>query len=87
LAVLLVIQQCDANIIQPRLMGGSFKLSPLLIIISITVGGAIAGIFGMIIAIPIIKVLAGVFEDIIKNFEQQKLKKTNVPETKAESEN
>ncbi|MCL2368135.1 MAG: AI-2E family transporter, partial [Oscillospiraceae bacterium] len=52
-ALLLVAQQIDANIIQPRLMSGSFSLSPLLVIISITVGGAIAGIFGMIAAIPI----------------------------------
>ena len=84
LAVLLVIQQCDANIIQPKLMGGSFKLSPLLVIISITIGGAMAGIFGMIIAIPIVKVLAGIFEDIVKNFEQEKLKKAVAGENKKE---
>lgn len=75
--VLLITQQIDANIIQPRLMGGSFKLSPLLIIISITIGGAIAGVFGMIIAIPIIAVLKDVLEDIIKYHEHHKLEKAN----------
>jgi predicted PurR-regulated permease PerM len=39
-AVLLVTQQIDANVIQPKLMGSSFKLSPLLVIISIVAGGA-----------------------------------------------
>jgi predicted PurR-regulated permease PerM len=72
LAVLLVTQQIDANIIQPKLMGGSFKLSPLLVIVSITVGGAISGVFGMIIAIPIIGVLKDVFEDVVKNYEHHK---------------
>jgi predicted PurR-regulated permease PerM len=42
-------------------MGQTFKFSPLLIIISVTVGGAVAGVFGMIIAIPI----ATVFKDIV----------------------
>jgi predicted PurR-regulated permease PerM len=84
LGILLVIQQCDANIIQPRLMGGSFKLSPLLVIISITIGGAIAGIFGMIIAIPIVKVLADISVDIVSNYEKQKLTKANIPENEEE---
>jgi predicted PurR-regulated permease PerM len=76
LAVLLVTQQIDANIIQPKLMGESFKLSPLLVIVSITVGGNLFGIFGMIIAIPIVKVLADAVEEILKNHEKRKSKKT-----------
>ena len=75
LAVLLVIQQCDANIIQPRLMGGSFKLSPLLVIISITIGGNFAGVFGMIIAIPIVKVLADMSREAVEYYERRKLSK------------
>ena len=71
-ALLLVAQQIDANIIQPRLMSGSFSLSPLLVIISITVGGAIAGIFGMIAAIPIVAVLKDMLESLIKHTEQKK---------------
>jgi len=70
--VLLITQQIDGNIIQPRLMGGSFSLSPLLIIISITVGGAAAGIFGMIAAIPIVAVLKDILENIIKHYERKK---------------
>jgi len=62
---LFVIQQIDANIIQPKLMSGSFALSPLLVIISITIGGAFAGIFGMIIAIPIIAVLKDLLDDVV----------------------
>ena len=71
-AVLLVIQQIDANIIQPKLMGESFKLSPILVIISITVGGAIAFVFGMIIAIPIVKLLTDILEDFIVHHEERK---------------
>jgi predicted PurR-regulated permease PerM len=72
--VLIVTQQIDGNIIQPKLMGGSFSVSPLLVIISITVGGVIGGVLGMIAAIPIVAVLKNMLENIIIHFEQKKIK-------------
>ena len=69
---LLVIQQIDANVIQPKLMSGSFSLSPLLVIISITVGGAFAGVLGMIVAIPIVAVLKDILESVIAHYEQRR---------------
>jgi len=73
--LLLVTQQIDGNIIQPKLMGGSFSLSPLLIIISITIGGATAGVLGMIAAIPTVAILRDILESIVAHYEQQKLEK------------
>jgi len=70
--ILLVTQQIDGNIIQPKLMGGSFTLSPFLIIVSITVGGAVAGVFGMIAAIPIVSVLKDIIESAIEYCEMKK---------------
>ena len=70
--VLLITQQIDGNFIQPRLMGGSFSLSPFLVIVSITVGGAFAGVLGMIAAIPIVAVLKDIFESIITYYERKK---------------
>jgi len=81
LVALLVIQQIDANIIQPKLMGGSFSISPLLIIISITVGGAFAGVLGMIVAIPIVSVLKDMLESIIAYYEQRRPIAPDDPET------
>jgi predicted PurR-regulated permease PerM len=70
--VLLITQQIDGNIIQPKLMGSSFSISPLLIIISVTVGGAISGVFGMIVAIPIMAVLKDMLHNIVVHFEKKK---------------
>ncbi|MCL1993219.1 MAG: AI-2E family transporter [Spirochaetes bacterium] len=75
-AVLFVIQQIDANVIQPRLMSGSFALSPLLVIVSISIGGAAAGIFGMIVAIPIVAVIMEMAENVIAHFERKKFGQT-----------
>ncbi len=50
--VLVVIQQIDANIIYPRVVGSSMGLHPLFVLISVTVGGYYGGILGMILAVP-----------------------------------
>lgn len=71
--VLLITQQIDGNFIQPKLMGGSFSLSPLLVIISITVGGALSGVLGMLLAIPIIAVLKDILNEIVEYYEKKKL--------------
>ena len=70
--VMLVIQQIDANFIFPRLLGGSMKIPPLLVIIGIAVGGAYYGILGMIMAIPIATVARNVIDDILRNIEAKK---------------
>jgi len=74
--VLIVIQQFDANFIFPRLLGGSMKIPPLLVIIGIAVGNAFYGIPGMIMAIPIVTVLRNVIEDILIHIEAKKLGKS-----------
>ena len=65
----------DGNFIQPKLMGGSFSLSPLLIIISVTIGGAYAGILGMLMAIPIVAVLKDMLDSLMLYLEEKKEKK------------
>jgi len=76
--VMIIIQQVDANFIFPRLLGGSLKVSPLLVIIGISIGGAYYGIIGMIIAIPIATVLRNVVEDLMLYRETKKAKKREV---------
>jgi len=71
-AVLLIIQQIDSNLIFPRLLGGSMKISPLLVIIAIAVGNAYYGIVGMVIAIPISTVLKNIIDDILTAREERK---------------
>ncbi|MCL2088472.1 MAG: AI-2E family transporter [Oscillospiraceae bacterium] len=69
---LLIIQQIDANIISTKLMSGSFKISPLLVFISVSIGGSLAGIFGMIVAVPIVSALKDIFESVVEYTEMKK---------------
>ena len=69
--VVVILQQIDANIINPKITGNSLKISPLLVIFAVTVGGAYFGVLGMFLAVPIIAVLKLLIEDYIKSGEKQ----------------
>lgn len=66
LIVVIALQQIDANIINPKIIGQSLKISPLLVIFAITVGGAYFGMLGMFLAVPIIAVVKIIVEDYIR---------------------
>ncbi len=53
LAVLEIIMLIDGNIINPRLLAGAIQVHPLLVIASLLAGGAIGGILGMLLAVPV----------------------------------
>ena len=63
--VVIILQQIDANIINPKIIGSSLEISPLLVIFSITVGGAYFGILGMFLAVPIAVVIKTILLDWI----------------------
>lgn len=48
----IVIQQIDSLIVVPKALGSSVELSPLLVILSLSVAGSMFGLVGMIIAVP-----------------------------------
>ncbi|MCL2856029.1 MAG: AI-2E family transporter [Defluviitaleaceae bacterium] len=76
--VMVVIQQFDANFIFPRLIGGQMKISPLVVIIGITIGNAYFGIVGMIVAIPIATVARNILDDFLLYREAIKSRKREV---------
>ena len=76
--VVIIIQQIDANIINPKIVGSSLKLSPILIIFAVTIGGAYFGVLGMFLAVPVIAILKILVLDYIElRNEQNKIKEIN----------
>ena len=65
LMVTIILQQIDANIINPKIVGQSLKISPLLVLFAVTVGGAYFGILGMFLAVPVIAVIRIVLDDYL----------------------
>lgn len=73
LVIVTILQQIDANIINPKIIGNSLKINPILVILSVTIGGAYFGIIGMFLAVPIIAIVKVLIEDFIEYREQCKL--------------
>ena len=53
LVTLAVSMFIDGNIINPRLLAGSIQIHPLLAVASLLAGGAIGGVVGMVVAVPV----------------------------------
>ena len=63
--VVIALQQIDANIINPKILGNSLNLSPILVIFAVTIGGTYFGVLGMFLGVPVIAFLKLVVEDFI----------------------
>ena len=77
LLIVIILQQIDANIINPRIIGNALKLSPILVIFSVTLFGAYFGVLGMFLAVPIIAVIKILVNDFIE-FRIEKKKKNEI---------
>ncbi|UCG24334.1 MAG: AI-2E family transporter [Chloroflexota bacterium] len=54
IGVMFVIQQIENNVLVPRIVGGALDLHPLVIIIGVFMGAALAGLIGAILAAPVL---------------------------------
>ena len=70
--IMFVIYQIDSNIISPRIVGYNTGVGPLCVIIAICTMGALFGIVGMIIAVPLFATLLDLANDIIHKRLQHK---------------
>lgn len=57
IVAIIVIQQIEGNVLQPVIMGKTMRLHPVSIIAGLLVFGQLFGIFGMIIATPLIAII------------------------------
>lgn len=56
-AMFLVIQLIENNMIYPRVVGNSVGLSGMWVLVAITIGGELMGVFGMFLMIPLVSVV------------------------------
>ena len=78
------IQILDNIIIGPKIMSDQVGISPLLVILGVTIGGVFGGIFGMFLGVPIVAIIKFVFYDPF--IERRLVKKHIDPETCIERE-
>lgn len=67
LVLILIIQQIDGNIIVPKILGENTGISSLSVLIAITIGGALWGVVGMLIGVPIFAVIIELIKQNVEN--------------------
>ena len=72
LVIVVILQQIDANIINPKIVGKALKIRPILVIFSVTIFGAYFGVIGMFLAVPIVAVIKIITDDYIESKNKEK---------------
>ncbi len=66
LAVVILVQQFDTDILAPLIYGRAVRLHPVVVLVALTAGGVIAGIVGAFVAVPITAVVSAIGGDLWK---------------------
>lgn len=70
--ITLIVQQVDGNFIYPNVMGKALNIHPLTIILILLAAGNLAGLLGMILAIPVYAVAKTVITYMVNLFKLRK---------------
>jgi predicted PurR-regulated permease PerM len=62
LGIYVLLQLIEGNVLVPIIMRNSVGLSPFLVLVSLLIGGAVAGVLGAIVAVPVVAGITVVLE-------------------------
>ncbi len=65
LGVVILVQQLEAHILQPFILGRSVRIHPLGVIFAIATGAILAGIVGTLVAVPTLAVVNAVWRHLL----------------------
>lgn len=71
--IMIIAQQIEGNVISPNVMGKSLQIHPLTIIVIILTAGNLAGLLGIIFAIPAYSIIKVIVVNIAKIFRKDEL--------------
>ena len=72
IALYIIIQQLENNLIVPQVMRKAIGIPPLAVIISVIIGQKIAGIPGIMLAVPFVATIVIILKEILKYREEEK---------------
>ena len=78
-ALFLVLQQVEGNLIYPHVVGNSVGLPSIWVLVAVTVGGNLMGLVGMLIFIPLVSVLYTLLREwVYRRLREKKLREEDV---------
>ena len=79
--LILAIQQLDANIITPKILGNKIGIAPIWVLVSILVFGYFFGLVGMVIGVPITALIIEITRELVHAKLDKKSYKFDVSES------
>lgn len=73
----IVLQQLDGNVLGPKVMSDNLEISPLAIVLAVSVGGTLFGFLGMLLSVPVAAILRVVGMEYIDGMEEKKNSREN----------
>jgi len=73
LVIIIILQQFDSNILEPKIVGGSIGLSPFWIIFSIILFGNLFGFIGLLLGSPVFCVIKALIDGYLDNRYQERI--------------
>ncbi|MCC5035519.1 AI-2E family transporter [Streptomyces sp. WAC 00631] len=68
LGVVLVVQMLEGNILQPMVQSRTVRIHPAVVLVVLTAGGAVAGIVGVLLAVPATAAAFGVVRELRERY-------------------
>lgn len=78
IAVFLILQQLEGNLIYPKVVGGSIGLPSMWVLVAVSVGGSAFGVLGILLFIPLCSVLYALLRQSVGS----RLKRKDIAKTK-----
>lgn len=78
LLLYVVVQQLENHLIVPKVMASATGLNPVIVLISILVGGKVAGITGVILAVPTMIIITTFLEDFLEEKKNEDIRLENM---------
>lgn len=72
LIVIIILQQFDGLVLGPYILGDSIGVGAFWIMVGVTLGGAMFGVVGMLIGVPVLVLLKTILEEIVQHYLDKK---------------
>jgi predicted PurR-regulated permease PerM len=67
------VQQVEAHVLTPLILGKTLGLNPVTVIIALLIGGTLAGLIGILLSVPVAVIIVEILDDLAKQKESRKM--------------
>ncbi len=66
------VQQIEAHVLAPLILGKTLGLNPITVIIALLIGGTLAGVIGILLSVPVAVIIVEILDDLARQKESRK---------------